>query len=235
MFAPAHPEYVSGHAAASGAAAEVLTELYGEYSFTTESLGLSGVERSFSSFWEAAQENADSRLWGGVHFGFSNEIGLEQGAEVAQWALEAFNSQTDSSAPTIVLDVSFGYTSELPFAVSGAALDLLSGVSNLSVTIDNPADGEDAESQDVSFDENGSFEVELDAELEDGTYTLEFSAEDGAGNVSNAVTSTIVVDTIDPELSFSNLTDGSLSGPSARLTGTVDGTGAPIVALAYQN
>ncbi|MBG6199749.1 Ca2+-binding RTX toxin-like protein [Labrenzia sp. EL_13] len=234
MLAPAHPEYVSGHAAASGAAAEILTELYGTYSFTTESLGLAGIERSFDTFWQAAQENADSRLWGGVHYEFSNQNGLDIGADVAQWAIDAFNNQTDSSAPTIIVDTILSYTGQLPFEITGAALDTLSGVAGLTATI---AD-EDASTEDVvrsiNLDENGGFSVTFEDGLADGTYTVDLVAEDAAGNESQTVSSTVIVDTLDPVLSLTSLTDGALEGTTSRLTGTIDGTGAPIVALAYQ-
>jgi len=111
---------------------------------------------------------------------------------------------------------------------------MCSGVSEVTVSMAREAAGKATKGTSVCIDEDGSWDVELGAEVKDGTYALEFSAQDGAGNVAESVTSTIVVDTVDPELSFSSLTDGNLSGPSARLTGTVDGTGAPIVALAYQ-
>ena len=56
LVTPAFPEYVSGHSTYSGAAAEVLTRLYGDnYEFTTTSLGLPGVTRSYTSFNDAAK------------------------------------------------------------------------------------------------------------------------------------------------------------------------------------
>ncbi len=235
MLAPAHPEYVSGHSVSSGAAAGALTALFGgETGFTTESLGLAGVERSFGSFWEAAEENANSRLWAGVHYAFSNTAGLAQGAEVAQWALNAFDSVTDTAAPVVILDVAFGYASGLPFAVNGAALDTLSGVAKLRVTIDDGNPDTPAEVRELAFDAKGGFSAALGEATADGTYTLAFRAEDAAGNLSKTVTSTVTVDTADPELELTSLEDGALRGTAARLAGTIDGTGAPVIALAYQ-
>ena len=42
------------------------------------------VERSFDSFWAAAQETADSRFYGGIHTAQDNIVGLEEGKKIAQ-------------------------------------------------------------------------------------------------------------------------------------------------------
>lgn len=80
VITPPFPEYPSGHSVQSGAAAVVLTDLFGDLAFTNrthETRGL-GV-RSFSSFWEAAEEAAISRLYGGIHYRFGIELGVEHG------------------------------------------------------------------------------------------------------------------------------------------------------------
>jgi hypothetical protein len=78
---PPFPEYPSGHSTQSGAAAIVLTHLFGEnYAFsdaTHEDDGLPA--RSYASFEEAAEEAAISRLYGGIHFRAAIERGLDQG------------------------------------------------------------------------------------------------------------------------------------------------------------
>lgn len=87
LITPPFPEYPSGHSAQSGAAAVVLTTIFGsDFAFddhTHEDDGL-GVRR-FPSFHVAAQEAAISRLYGGMHFRFGNEAGLVQGACVAEF------------------------------------------------------------------------------------------------------------------------------------------------------
>jgi hypothetical protein len=82
---PPFPEYPSGHSVASGAAASVLTKLFGNYAFTDRTntyLGLS--PRTFSSFQAAANEAAISRLYGGIHYREAIENGIVQGQEVAK-------------------------------------------------------------------------------------------------------------------------------------------------------
>jgi hypothetical protein len=86
---PNHPEYVSAHSAISAAAAEVLTEFFGkhyEFSFTAPS----GVTREFDSFSDAAKEAGMSRIYGGIHFSFSNKDGAALGEDVAEWVLDSF-------------------------------------------------------------------------------------------------------------------------------------------------
>jgi PAP2 superfamily len=80
LITPPFPEYTSGHSVQSGAAAQVLTDLFGPIAFidrTHERTGL--APRSFGSFIDAAHEAAISRLYGGIHFRAACERGVEQG------------------------------------------------------------------------------------------------------------------------------------------------------------
>jgi hypothetical protein len=78
---PPFPEYTSGHSVQSGAAFQVLTDLFGDgYAFvdhTHDDRGL--APRSFGSFLEAADEAAISRLYGGIHFSGAIVNGVTQG------------------------------------------------------------------------------------------------------------------------------------------------------------
>lgn len=88
---PNHPDYVSGHSATGAAGSALLAAVFGdETSFTVASDTLVGVARSFESFSAAAQENADSRLYGGIHFGFANSAGLALGNAIGEYV--ALNS-----------------------------------------------------------------------------------------------------------------------------------------------
>lgn len=81
---PPFPEYVSGHSVVSGAAATVLTEIFGDnFSFLDDTELPYGLPvRSFSSFNKAAEEAAISRMYGGIHYRAAVEIGLQQGIQV---------------------------------------------------------------------------------------------------------------------------------------------------------
>jgi PAP2 superfamily/Domain of unknown function (DUF4114) len=88
---PPFPEYTSGHSTFSSAAATVLTELMGNnVSFTTSSIGLPGVNRSFTSFQQAAQEAGISRIYGGIHFLSANTSGLECGEQIGDYVISNF-------------------------------------------------------------------------------------------------------------------------------------------------
>jgi hypothetical protein len=85
---PVFPEYPSGHSTVSGAAAEVLTSLFGNVTFTDRSAITRGFpERGFASFKDAAKEAAISRLYGGIHYRVSIENGLKQGSCIGREAL----------------------------------------------------------------------------------------------------------------------------------------------------
>jgi PAP2 superfamily len=81
---PPNPAYLSGHATQSGAAAIVLTDLFGRRTFTDtlhtdHHLVPPQEPRTFSSFDEAAEEAAVSRLYAGIHFAFDSDDGLSTG------------------------------------------------------------------------------------------------------------------------------------------------------------
>jgi hypothetical protein len=95
LLTPPFPEHTSGHSVLSAAAAQVLTELVGEdYAFVDDAHTSRGFPpRSYASFWEAAEEAALSRLYGGVHFRSAIELGVAQGRCVAdQHAAIAFRA-----------------------------------------------------------------------------------------------------------------------------------------------
>jgi hypothetical protein len=83
---PPFPSYTSGHATISAAAAEVMSHWFGDkFAFRDTSLLEFGVEsRSFGSFRDAAKEAAMSRLYGGIHYRFDNEMGGKYGAELGR-------------------------------------------------------------------------------------------------------------------------------------------------------
>ena len=88
LITPPFPEYPSGHSTQSGAAAVVLTHLFGEnYAFTDATHEADGlVPRKFKSFWAAADEAGISRLYGGIHFRAAIKFGLEQGRCIGEYS-----------------------------------------------------------------------------------------------------------------------------------------------------
>jgi hypothetical protein len=80
LVTPPFPEYTSGHSVQSGAWAQAMTDMLGLVAFTDRTHEVRGFPpRSFHSFFEAANEAATSRLYGGIHYRPAIEDGLEQG------------------------------------------------------------------------------------------------------------------------------------------------------------
>jgi PAP2 superfamily len=87
---PPFPSYVSGHSVVSGAAAEVLTDIYGDnFSYTDTSEIEFGIpHRSFTSFRQAAMEASLSRLYGGIHYRFDLDEGNKVGRELGEMVVK---------------------------------------------------------------------------------------------------------------------------------------------------
>ena len=88
---PPFPDYISGHSVFGGAASAILANFFGDdTSFEIPSQELPGVSRSYNSFSQAADENADSRLFGGVHIEQANVDGVAVGEDVGNFVFENF-------------------------------------------------------------------------------------------------------------------------------------------------
>lgn len=88
--APAFPSYVSNHASLDGEAAAVLASVFGtdNISFTVSTQGMSVPDRSFTSFSQAAEEGAISRIYAGIHYPFDSADGLVLGTQVGNYMNE---------------------------------------------------------------------------------------------------------------------------------------------------
>ena len=95
------PDHDSGHAVQGGVAAEILKQVFGtdDVSFTACSMtvGPGGMctdatplIRSYSSFSQAADENAVSRIYIGIHFRKAVETGVHHGRRIAAYAVHQF-------------------------------------------------------------------------------------------------------------------------------------------------
>jgi large repetitive protein len=86
---PNHPEYPSGHSTTGGGGGRVLASVFGfdAVSFAVGSDTLPGVTRGFESLSDAEHENANSRIYGGIHYRFSNDVGIGLGHQVADYVV----------------------------------------------------------------------------------------------------------------------------------------------------
>ncbi len=92
---PPFPEYVSGHSVCSYAAATMLTQIFGGgFGFLDDTEVEFGLPtRQFTSFIQAAEEAAISRVYGGIHYMDAIEEGKWQGQQVANLAIQRFKKQ----------------------------------------------------------------------------------------------------------------------------------------------
>lgn len=91
---PQFPEYPSGHSVASRAAAAVLTPLLGEFAFVDDSHRDRNLPaRTHASFLAAADEAAQSRLYGGIHYPMGIEGGKEHGDRVGATVLARLSTR----------------------------------------------------------------------------------------------------------------------------------------------
>ena len=87
---PPDPDYPSGHAAAGGAGAAVLTGFFGgdAISLSYTSLSLPTATRAYTSLAQIASEIAASRVYVGFHFRTSTERGRDQGAAIGDYVVK---------------------------------------------------------------------------------------------------------------------------------------------------
>ena len=86
---PPIPDYPSTHSVPGGAASAVLARVFGGDQFPfqmTSGPPFAGITRSFKSFSHAAQENADSRVYAGIHFRSACRDGIKLGDRIGQQA-----------------------------------------------------------------------------------------------------------------------------------------------------
>lgn len=89
FYTPQFPSYPSGHGTFGAAAAEVLTAEFGQYMVMTDHThearhDFNGTPRTFSSFYEMAQENAYSRIPIGVHYRMDAEAAMDLGLKIGR-------------------------------------------------------------------------------------------------------------------------------------------------------
>ena len=93
MNTPALPDYPSTHSVAGGAAAAVLARFFGTDQVSlsmTSGPPFAEMTRSFTSFSQAAQENADSRVYAGIHSRTACQDGVKLGAQIGRRAFAQY-------------------------------------------------------------------------------------------------------------------------------------------------
>jgi hypothetical protein len=95
LTTPAYPSH-AGNMACVGASAATALALFhetDEMPFTAVWLGNAGnpdVSRPYTSFWQMAVDQANSRIYGGIHFSFENLASQEACPKVARYVFENY-------------------------------------------------------------------------------------------------------------------------------------------------
>jgi hypothetical protein len=88
LITPNFPEYPSGHATVSPAAAVVLGTYFGnDAEFTLTSETLPGIVRSYDSLTQAADEAFDARIYGGIHFRSACRDARAMGTQIGSFVI----------------------------------------------------------------------------------------------------------------------------------------------------
>jgi hypothetical protein len=87
---PQHPDYVSGHSTNSSAMATALSMLFGDdpgVLIVATSPTNAGFERHWTTFSEGVEEVIDARVYSGIHYRTSDEVGARLGAQVGRFVV----------------------------------------------------------------------------------------------------------------------------------------------------
>jgi hypothetical protein len=89
---PLHPEYPCAHCITQSAAASVLNALFGDASttFKLTSTTAPGVTRSYSRLSDYVTEVINARIYDGVHYRTSGEVGADMGRKIADYVMQNF-------------------------------------------------------------------------------------------------------------------------------------------------
>jgi hypothetical protein len=90
---PLHPEYPSAHSILASAVATVLKAEVGRGPvpvLTTTSPSAKGAARSWTNLDEFTREVADARIYEGVHYRTSTDVGIAMGKQIGDLAVQKF-------------------------------------------------------------------------------------------------------------------------------------------------
>ena len=95
---PMHPEYPSQAGINAGAMRGVLESVFGTEpaAFTATDIADARLSRQFASFKQMAEEHKDVRIWGGIHFRNSLDVGEGMGRKIADHLVANYMKPTQS-------------------------------------------------------------------------------------------------------------------------------------------
>ena len=85
IVTPSHPEYPAAHTTVGGGALGFYTVWFKTHCFPLTFTGNLGAVRHYSSVAEVAEEEGNARVWGGMHWRNSTEVGTALGLRVGRY------------------------------------------------------------------------------------------------------------------------------------------------------
>ena len=85
IVTPSHPEYPAAHTTVGGAALGFYTVWFGSDEFRLAFMGNGGAVRIYTSVKEIHAEEGNARVWGGMHWRHSTEVGTAIGSRVGKY------------------------------------------------------------------------------------------------------------------------------------------------------
>ena len=82
---PTHPEYPAAHTTVGAGALAFYTEWFGTDEFPLTFTGNAGAVRQYTSVAEIHAEEGNARVWGGMHWRNSTEVGTRLGSRVGKY------------------------------------------------------------------------------------------------------------------------------------------------------
>lgn len=103
LTTPAYPSHAGNMACVGASAATALALFHGtdELPFTAVWIGNAGnpdVSRQYNSFWQMAVDQADSRVYGGIHFSFESAASQQACPKVARYVFDNFMQSREEEA-----------------------------------------------------------------------------------------------------------------------------------------
>jgi hypothetical protein len=101
FLAPRFQEYMSNHAVVTTSVMRVLALLLGdEHTFTLASPGYPNLTWTFNRFSDAGAQVKEARIWAGIHFRNSCNVGEAQGVALADYVVSNFLRPVEDAAST---------------------------------------------------------------------------------------------------------------------------------------
>ncbi|MEO8257690.1 MAG: vanadium-dependent haloperoxidase [Acidobacteriota bacterium] len=100
LTTPPYPSYAGNMAAIGASAARALQLAFRTNDIAVratwkQSAGQPDVSHDFAGFWQAAEEQADSRIYGGIHYRFDSLSGQQVGKTTAEFVFANFMTRRD--------------------------------------------------------------------------------------------------------------------------------------------